>query len=119
VLLAQLSDNHVDERGVIRDLLGTRIDSITRITTVKGAVRGNHVHELTSQWTYVLSGELLVANDRTQLLLGPGEMVMHAPNEPHAWKAVSDTDVLVFTRGPRRGESFEDDTARLAVPLLT
>jgi len=113
-----MSDRFEDHRGVIQDLLGA-IDSVTRITTVKDAVRGNHVHHKTTQWTLVLAGSLLMACGHTQTVLGPGEIIEHQPGEPHAWKAIEDTDCLVFTRGPRAGENYETDTHRLAEPLIS
>lgn len=110
-----------DERGVIQDLLG-KIDSVTEITSVSGAVRGNHIHAETVQWTYVVSGKLLVATEGRDGLktqeVGPGEMVREAPGVPHAWRALKDTRVLVFTRGPRSGADYESDTQRLEIPLL-
>ncbi len=106
-----------DERGVIEDLFG-RLDGVTRITTKKGAVRGNHVHAKTAQWTMVLSGCLLVAHGKQETLVGPGEILTHPPGEPHAWKAVEDTTCLVFTHGPRSGSNYESDTQRLEEPLL-
>lgn len=113
-----MSDTFIDERGVIQDLLTEPIDAITRIRTVKGAVRGNHVHRRTTQWTYVLSGSLLVASGTTDRIAGPGEMLVDEPGVPHAWKALEDTDCLVFTQGPRSGSEYESDTIRLADPLV-
>lgn len=112
-----MSDRFEDERGVIQDLLGP-IDSVTWITTNRGAIRGNHVHHQTDQWTLVTFGRLLVAHgeERTELL--PGRMVHHPAGEPHAWQALEDTMCLVFTRGPRSGEDYESDTERLEEPLL-
>ena len=55
----------------------------------------------------------------TETLLGPGQIIVHRPGEPHAWKAVEDTDCLVFTRGPRAGDKYESDTFRLDVPLIS
>lgn len=113
---------HTDERGVIRDLLG-RIDGVTEITTAKGAVRGNHVHERTAQWTYVVSGRMRVAAQPPGGTLciaeyGPGELFKDEPGIAHAWQAIADCRVLVFTRGPRSGEDYETDTRRLEAPLL-
>lgn len=116
-----MSDRFEDHRGVIQDWFGLAdpIDAVTHITTVKGAVRGNHVHEKTTQWTLVLKGSLIMATDETRTLMGPGELVQHKPGMAHAWKAVSDTECLVFTQGPRSGENYETDTIRLTEPLLT
>jgi hypothetical protein len=49
---------------------------------------------------------------------GAGTLVHHRPGDPHAWRALEDTDCLVFTRGPRSGENYEQDTYRLRNPLL-
>jgi quercetin dioxygenase-like cupin family protein len=113
-----MSDRYEDARGVIQDWFGP-LDSVTHITTVKGAVRGNHVHLNTTQWTFVLSGRLLMANGLDECEVGPLETVTHRPGEPHAWRALEDTDCLVFTKGPRAGEQYESDTYRLDEPLLT
>jgi len=110
-----------DARGTITDLLG-HADGITEIFTRKGAVRGNHLHQRTAQWAYVCSGRMLFVSgtdeSRQERECGPGEMVVEAPGVPHAWRALEDTVVLVFTRGPRSGDGYESDTDRLAVPLL-
>jgi quercetin dioxygenase-like cupin family protein len=113
-----MADRFTDERGVIQDLVG-EVDSITEIFTVAGAVRGNHVHRLTTQWTYVVSGNLLIVDGATNIVVGPSLMVEHKPGTPHAWKALEDTVCLVFTKGPRSGEGYESDTYRLDDPLLS
>jgi len=108
-----------DERGYIEDLLVTPIDSVTRIVTRAGAVRGNHVHEETTQWTYVISGRLRIvtrglSGDVQEREYGPSEMAIELPGVAHAWKALADCTCLVFTRGPRSGAGYESDTSRLA-----
>lgn len=113
-----MSGRFEDERGVIQDLLG-RVDSVTSIVTVKDAVRGNHLHERTTQWTMVLTGRLLIADGDTETIAGPLEVIAHVAGVPHAWKAIEDTLCLVFTLGPRSGEDYESDTIRLDEPLLT
>lgn len=119
-----MADRFGDERGVIEDILPEAIDCVTRIFTRKGAVRGNHVHEKTTQWTFVVSGMLRVvsvADDWSKpedRVYHQGQLFVEAPGVAHAWKAVVDTTVLVFTRGPRSGEAYESDTIRLRVPLL-
>lgn len=112
---------HEDDRGVIQDVFDAQepVDAVTHITTVKGAVRGNHVHERTTQWTMVLKGRLLMATDGTRTEMGPLVVVKHNPGQPHAWKALEDTECLVFTQGPRSGAGYESDTIRLKEPLLS
>lgn len=115
-----MTDRFEDDRGVIQDLLAGPIDSVTEIFTRAGAVRGNHTHAETVQWTYVVRGKLLVAfrvpGEKVirECEYGPGELVLERAGVPHAWKALEDTTVLVFTRGPRSGANYESDTQRLA-----
>lgn len=111
-----MADRFEDARGVIQDLL-VQIDSVTEIFTREGAVRGNHTHAETKQWTYVVSGSMLTAQglpgEVEHRLIGTGSLLYEPPGVPHAWKAMEDTTVLVFTRGPRSGEDYESDTRRL------
>jgi quercetin dioxygenase-like cupin family protein len=106
-----------DHRGVIQDVIG-QIDAVTRITTVKDAVRGNHYHEHTTQWTLVLTGKLLMATGKAKVEMWPGQVVKHEPGQPHAWKALEDSECIVFTKGPRSGADYESDVVRLEEPLL-
>lgn len=112
----------MDHRGVIRDIVEGPIDCITEIFTKAGKIRGNHVHKLTTQWTYVISGGLLVRTVDSGLhyenRYGPGELHCTEPGVQHAWKAFEDTLVLVFTRGPRSGAGYESDTYREGISLL-
>lgn len=113
-----MSDRFEDDRGVIQDLFDGEPVAVTHITTTQGAVRGNHVHRETTQWTYLLAGSLRIANGDRRFVLNPGDVTTHMPGDPHAWKAIEDSECLVFTRGPR-GEDYESDTYRLDDPLLT
>lgn len=112
---------HEDARGVIQDLLGP-VDAVTEITSKASAIRGNHVHLRTQQWVYVVSGTLLVAwiedDGVHEKTYGPGSLINEAAGIPHAWRSVTDTTVLVFTKGPRSAEAYESDTTRLEVPIL-
>jgi len=111
-------DRFEDERGVIQDLLVRPDAAVTLIETVKGAIRGNHVHDKTVQFTYILSGLLRVVTQRAGGTLHdhvykPGEVTCEDPGTAHAWEALEDTRVLVFTHGPRSGDAYESDTRRL------
>ena len=117
------SDRFEDARGVIQDLLVTPLDGVTEIRTRRDAIRGNHFHRETTQWTYVASGRMLIVTEspgqpRQEREYGPGEMACEEPGVAHAWRALEDTVCLVFSRGPRTGPAYESDTYRLQVPLL-
>ncbi len=109
-----------DERGAITDLLqDVEIESVTLITSRAGAVRGNHYHKETIQYTYVLKGKVCAytqdgedAEIQSRMLV-PGDLLTSPANERHALKAIEDSTLLILTRGPRSGTSYEDDTFRI------
>lgn len=112
-----------DERGEITDIMiKENIEYVTLITSIKGCTRGNHYHEKTIQWVYILEGQMKLL---TQFPDGPvittilekGDLAKTEPLERHAMIALQDTAFIVFTRGPRGGEDYETDTYRLSEPL--
>ena len=108
-----------DERGQITDIIQhIPFDSVTIITCVSGAVRANHYHKESIQYSYVLSGRMLAL---AQLPDGPvektelaaGDMLESPPFERHALHALEDSVLLIITRGPRGGKDYEADTFRV------
>jgi mannose-6-phosphate isomerase-like protein (cupin superfamily) len=120
-----LSVNHADGRGEIIDLIeGERVDAVTIVRFNKGAVRGNHVHDHTTQWNYLMSGRIRMVSRMPgeaaeEMVLEPGGLVVLDPTESHAFEALLDSDLMVFTRGPRGGKEYLSDTRRLDEPLIT
>lgn len=111
-----------DDRGSITDIFyKANMNHACIITNAAGAVRGNHYHKFTTQYTYILAGSLHYYSkqvDSDQLAdsftAGPGDMVISAPNEIHAMKASDEGCVfLAFAEGPRGGEDYENDTFRV------
>jgi len=113
-----------DRRGKIIDLIeGEKISAITLITIKKGAIRGNHYHKKTWQWSYIVSGKMrLVTKMPNQkikkTLLNPGDLALTLPGELHALIGIEDCKFLVFTKGPRSGKGYESDTFRLEKLLV-
>ena len=119
-----LTTNHEDQRGKIIDLIENRnINSTTYISFTQGAVRANHYHKKTTQWNYVISGRIKLVtqfDDEVvqETILEKGELVMTVPFEKHALVGIEDSELLVFTEGPRAGKDYESDTFRLDKPLI-
>lgn len=120
------SETHIsfeDERGVIIDLIeGEDINAVTAVTIKKGAVRGNHYHKETTQWNYVMSGKVklisrIPGDEAVETILNKGDLAATFPNEHHAIEGMEDSDIIVFTKGPRGGKGYETDTIRLTTPL--
>ena len=117
--------NHKDSRGVIKDLIQKKnINAITYLTIKKGKIRGNHLHKKTIQWNFILSGKVQIVTKKKFSLVqkkvfSKYDLIVTVPNEMHAMKAMSDSEILVFTQGPRGGKEYETDTYRLSKPLIT
>ena len=122
--IIELKPAHTDERGAITDLIAEEgINAVTVITFAKGAVRANQFHKHTVQWNYVMQGEVLLATqlpggERVQRVLRKGDFAVTRENESHALQGLTEAEVLILTRGPRAGSQYEDDTFRLAQPLI-
>ena len=113
-----------DERGGITDLVAHEaFDSASIITSAAGSIRGNHYHRDTYQIIHVLSGTLRLVTQMpdgaiTDRTVNAGDLIRTPPTERHAFQALVDATLLVLTRGPRGGETFESDTIRLSEPLI-
>ncbi len=116
--------NHSDERGIIIDLVENQnINAITFISFKKGAVRANHYHKKTSQWNYITKGQIKLVTQFgegtiNEKILQKGDLVMTLPMEKHALVGMEDSEMLVFTEGPRGGKEYESDTFRLEKQLI-
>jgi quercetin dioxygenase-like cupin family protein len=115
--------NHQDDRGAIVDLVeGANINAVTFISFTKGAVRGNHYHKQTTQWNYVIKGKIKVVTQMDdkppeETILEQGSLLVTMPMEKHAIVGIEESEMLVFTQGPRGGKEYESDTFRLDLPL--
>lgn len=118
--------NHKDDRGEIRDILTHQnIDAVTLISCALGAVRANHYHKQSVQYTYVLRGSFEAyaqtgedATNRTVQIVEAGDLVVHEVGEAHAFKALEPSELLSLTLGPRNGDDYESDTIRLNEPMV-
>ena len=115
--------NFKDARGIISDLIEKEnINAVTFITLNKNSVRGNHYHKKTIQWNYILSGKVIFIselNGKKKTLIGnKGELIKLDIKEKHALKGLKKSEFLVFTKGPRGGKEYENDTFRLKKKLI-
>ena len=119
MIVKKLAPAFEDARGVIIDILQhIPVDSVTIITCNKGAIRANHYHKESIQYSYVLSGQMLAYTQMPDCpleseILAVGDMLESPVFERHALHAVEDSVLLIITRGPRGGKNYEDDTFRV------
>ena len=111
-----------DDRGSITDIFYKKsINHGCIISNNPGAVRGNHYHNHTVQYTYVIAGDLTYYSqpaDKSEpvstYVAVTGDVIISEPNEIHAMKAGEFGCVFIaFAEGPRGGEDYETDTVRV------
>jgi dTDP-4-dehydrorhamnose 3,5-epimerase-like enzyme len=111
-----------DERGSIIDIFYKKsINHGCIISNTPGAIRGNHYHNHTIQYTYLIAGSLTYYSqpvDKSEPVevyqANTGDFIISEPNEIHAMKAGANGCVFIaFAEGPRGGEDYENDTVRV------
>lgn len=123
--------NHHDTRGIIRDIfvrdgfMADAPDAITVITQRAGTVRGNHMHRMSTQHLYVVSGGIVAYHtapgnlrELAAIGMGAGALITHPPNAAHAYRAIVDSVLLAITSGVRKGGDYDKDTWPLVDSLL-
>lgn len=125
-----LKVNFEDKRGKIIDIfVSNPKDHCTIVTFNKGAVRGNHFHKKTCQYTFVIEGKLLlisqkvnsqgqlIGNQKKKIIL-ENSLIVHKQNHAHAFKALRYSKILAFADGLRGGKNYSSDTYPLKVHLI-
>ena len=125
--IIHLKPVHKDERGEIFDLFDTgeaspeRIEHIGFITIKKGAARGSHYHKKSTQYTYIIHGQVewLTQDLRKKdapvesRILGPHDLAIDPPGVAHKMIAVEDAEFLDMTDVSRAEGGYEKDTIRV------
>jgi dTDP-4-dehydrorhamnose 3,5-epimerase-like enzyme len=126
----KLNYSFKDGRGEIVDIfVRSPKDHCSIITSKKGAVRGNHFHKKSTQYTFVVSGKFILyrgkvdkkgnlIEDVKTIIIEKNELIEHLPYEAHTLVACTDKAVLLaFACGTRGGNFYEKDTFRLKKKL--
>lgn len=114
----------MDERGIISDLLNEKIGHVGLITTEKDAIRANHYHKLSTQYSYILSGqfEVLIAPadqpvNVKRVIVNAGELIIIPPNVIHRFKALDRAVMIDMISESREGTGYEDDVYRVEIEM--
>lgn len=126
----KITPSFSDYRGDILDIfVNSPKDHCALITSKKGAIRGNHFHKQSTQFTFIVAGKFKLYRakvDENGNILGEiqcdmietNELITHPAYEAHTLEAISDnTTILAFACGKRGGNYYEDDTFRLKKKL--
>ena len=125
-----LKNNFKDKRGRIIDIFVKKPkDHCSLVTFNKGAIRGNHFHKKSVQYSFVVSGKLVMLSARVNKngdiigkikkeILRENNLVTHKPFHAHAFKSITKANLLAFADGKRGGKDYEKDTFRLQTKLI-
>ena len=123
--LVSIRPPFVDERGAIHNLLDLPISSIAVITSVAGAVRGNHYHKTDDHYCWLQSGEMRYAHrpvgSREALevwTIKAGQMFYTPPHYEHVMLFTAASVMFAFARHPRDMVNYEADTVRIPTLAL-
>jgi len=119
-----------DKRGNIIDVFQiSPKDHCAIVTFNKGAVRANHYHKKSTQYSFILSGKLTLKYAKVdkkgniigkikKKIIGPNVLITHKPYEAHAFIANKKSFMIAFADGLRGGKDYEKDTFRLKFKLI-
>lgn len=121
VIIKKIEPAFTDARGEISDLLEASVNHIGLITSKKDAVRANHYHKVSTQYSYTIKGslELSIKDLRKEnapvekYILSEGYFAQIPPNVIHAYKALEDSVFLDITTLSRLDNGYEEDTVRV------
>ena len=125
-----LKKSFVDKRGLIIDVyVNAPKEHCLIVTFEKGAVRGNHYHKKSTQFSFLLSGELdfyYAKIDKKngkvkkiqKKIIKKNTFITHKPYEAHAFKSKKKSILVAFSCGIRGGNKYEKDTYRLEKKLV-
>lgn len=110
----------IDDRGVIQHLLDAPFASAVVITSVKGAIRGNHYHQTDFHYCWLQRGGLTYyhrpvgdSNPPQAWAIRPGQIFYTPPMYEHAMHFTEDSVMLAFARNSRETVHYETDIVRV------
>lgn len=108
-----------DERGSIFDILEVPVSHVGMVTFRKGAIRGNHYHKKSAQYSYILEGKIeltikkINGKQARKIILKKGDLTTIPPNMIHAYRALENSSMLDLTTYRRGKAGYEGDTVRV------
>ena len=108
-----------DKRGDIIDILEIPVSHVGMVTFSKGAIRGNHYHKKSVQYSFVLDGKIeftlikLGEEKSKKIILTKGDLTTIPPGFIHTYRALANSSMLDLTTYPRGKKGYEADTVRV------
>ena len=124
--LVSIPQEFQDHRGIIRNIADGTLGDVAFITSNKGAVRANHVHQLDWHLTFLVNGMMIYqwkestdSNKHERLDIYAGQLFYTPANTPHKMTFLEDSQFIAVSGLHRDKESYEIDTKRLPEDFFT
>ena len=123
-VIIPLREPFIDGRGSIQNLIDAPVTSVAVITSMKGAIRGNHYHKTDYHYCWLQRGGLIYAHrpmgstaPPQRWVIRPGELFYTPPMYEHVMHFTADSVFFAFARNNREMANYEADTVRIP-PIL-
>lgn len=107
-----------DERGWIANIADGDLGDVAYITSVKGAIRANHVHAQDWHLSFMISGSMHYSwesNDKSihKILVSENDLIYTPPQVPHRMEFLENSKFIAIAKLRRSHLEYEADTQRL------
>ena len=114
-----------DPRGSIvnvweSEFPGVPVRHVALIKSSRGSVRGNHYHNKSSHWTYLLWGSVIYCQGNppdaiVSYDMIPGDVIFTPNGVPHSFTFLEDSAFLALATDTKSNGRYEADTVRLVL----
>ena len=119
----EIPQTFTDDRGSIDNLADGTLGDVALISSIKGAMRANHVHAQDWHFSYLVEGSMdYVWRDldgKEKFTTGiKGQMLFTPPGIPHKMIFLEDSLFIAISAKNRSSENYEQDTTRLPLDFF-
>jgi len=116
--LVEIPQTFSDERGTIDNLADGFLGDVALISSIKGAIRANHVHLHDWHFSYLINGSMNymwkdIEGVEKSMVGTKGQMIFTPPGIPHKMVFLEDSLFIAISAKNRSSENYEEDTTRL------
>ena len=120
----EIPQSFTDDRGSIDNLADGNLGDVALISSIKGAIRANHVHFHDWHFSYLVEGSMdYVWKDVDGIeksITGiKGQMLFTPPGIPHKMVFLENSLFIAISAKNRSSEDYEQDTTRLSSDFFT
>ena len=109
-----------DHRGYIQSIVNFPMKNFSMISSHKGKLRANHMHQTDWHYMYMFKGQAdyyfkhAESDDDPEIIVWKtGQLIFTPPMEIHTTVFTEDSHFIAISRNPRDQEAYEADVKRV------